>query len=138
MASESVALCVRRGDYVQHKSAKALMGETNVDYYAKAIAHINEQVDSPRFFVFTDDIEFCKQEIGLPADTVYIGKMGPKWSWHLELMSLCKHSIIANSTFYWWGAWLNPQPEGVVIAPARWYADREEQPGIFPAHWVQM
>lgn len=139
-SSESVALCVRRGDYVQHQSAKALMGDTNVDYYAKAIAHINERVKSPRYFVFTadDDIEFCKQTLNVPANTVYIGKLDPKWSFHLELMSLCRHSIIANSTFYWWGAWLNPHKNKTVIAPARWYADREKQPDIIPKSWITL
>ncbi|MBI2627538.1 alpha-1,2-fucosyltransferase [Candidatus Nomurabacteria bacterium] len=138
LSSESVAVCSRRGDFVQFTSARKLMGDTNLSYYDRAISYINEHVKNPRYFVFADDIEFCKKHLNLPPSTVYIAKLGPKWSFHLELMSLCKHSIIANSTFYWWGAWLNQYKNKIVIAPSRWYADREKQPEIVPKSWIKI
>jgi hypothetical protein len=135
--SNSVALCVRRGDYVAFASAKKMMGDTNTDYYAAATNYIKEHIKDPRYVVFSDDLEWCKQTLGLPPETLYIGKMGPKWSFHLRLMSLCKYSIIANSTFYWWGAWLNESPGKVIIAPKRWYATVPSQEvDIIPDGWV--
>jgi hypothetical protein len=137
-ATESVAICVRRGDFVKFASANKMMGDTNLTYYEKAIAYIKGKVKNPHFFVFSDDNAFCREHLGLPENTVYIDKLGPKWSFHLQLMSLCKYSIIANSTFYWWGAWLNSYKDKIVIAPARWYADRATSPEIFPKGWLTM
>lgn len=138
VSSQSVALCVRRGDFVNFESVKEMMGDTNVSYYNRAVAYINKRVKNPSYFVFADDVEFCKKNLELPSSTVYIDKLGPKWSFHLELMSLCRHSIITNSTFYWWGAWLNPNSDGIVITPARWYVDRETQPEIASQGWIKM
>jgi len=138
ISSQSVALCVRRGDYVSFASANKMMGDTNVSYYERAVNYINERVKVPRYFVFTDDIAFCRKNLGLPSTTQYIDELGPKWRFHLELMSLCKHSIITNSIFYWWGAWLNGNSDRVVIIPARWYADRENQPEMASEGWIKM
>jgi hypothetical protein len=135
----SVAVCVRRGDYITSPSARAMMGETNVDYYAQARAYIGEYVKSPRYFVFTDDVEWCRANLDFPATTVFIGKLGPKWSFHLQLVSLCKHNIIANSTFYWWGAWLNANPTKIVIAPKRWFASLPKGiDDLVPERWIKM
>lgn len=138
VSSQSVALCVRRGDYVNFASVNKMMGDTNVPYYARAVAYIDERLKTPRYFVFTDDIEYCRKTLQLPSSTVYIDKLGPKWGFHLELMSLCKHSIITNSVFYWWGAWLNGNNDRIVIVPARWYADRENQPEMASQGWIKM
>jgi hypothetical protein len=63
---------------------------------------------------------------------------GPKGAFHLQLMSFCKHNIIANSTFSWWGAWLNRDPGKIVIAPERWYADRETKQETIPDSWIKL
>ncbi len=138
-SSNSVALCVRRGDYVAFASAKKMMGDTNINYYSAAIRYMNEHVKDPRFVVFSDDLEWCKANLELPPGTLFSSNKGPKWSYHLELMSLCKHSIIANSTFYWWGAWLNRNLEKIVVAPKRWYADGpDDNNEIMPKGWITL
>ncbi len=138
MASNSVALCTRRGDYVQFASVKKMMGDTNTSYYSRAVAYMNEHVKNPHYFVFADDVPWSKENIKLPPNTVYIGKLGPKWSYHLELMSLCKHAVITNSTFYWWGAWLNSNREKIVVSPDYWYAGTDRGKEMLLPEWVQL
>lgn len=137
-ATESVAICVRRGDFVNFANAKKMMGDTNLEYYQKAVAYIQGKIKNPQFFVFSEDSAFCRENMNLPQNTIFIEKLHPRWSFDLQLMSLCKYSIIANSTFYWWGAWLNSYKDKIVIAPAKWYADRPTSPEIFPKGWVTM
>ena len=131
---ESVSLHVRRGDYVNFKNVEAAMGKTDTGYFERAIAHVAGRVPSPRFFVFSDDIAWCRANIRPPYQTVYLDEAsaGPKAAFHLELMSLCKHHIIANSTFSWWGAWLDRNPKKIVVAPRRWKQD------IVPAEWTML
>ncbi len=123
----SVSLHVRRTDYVAPKYQK-MYGETNLDYYRRAIDTIAATVDNPTFYIFSDDIAWCKENIkpAFPVEYVERNSQGPKASHHLQLMSLCKHNIIANSTFSWWGAWLNRNPEKIVIAPKEWLAGQAQ------------
>lgn len=137
-SSNSVALCVRRGDFVAFAKVNKMMGDTNPSYYSNAIHYMNEHLKDPRYFVFTDDVEWCKSNLSVPAGTRFIGKLGPKWSFHLELTSLCKNSIITNSTFYWWGAWINNNPNKIVVAPRPWYADGPDAEDIIPEGWVRV
>lgn len=140
-ASASVSLHVRRGDYVRFKSMETLMGKTDVSYYDRAIAFIAERVDCPHFFIFSDDIAWCREHIKPPFPTTYLDEttQGRKSSFHLQLMSLCKHNIIANSTFSWWGAWLNSNPDKIVIAPQRWYHDiSAAKQDIIPESWIAL
>jgi hypothetical protein len=136
----SVALHVRRGDYITKKVIKD-MGETSISYYQDAIKYIAQHVNNPEFFIFSDDIEWCREHINLSFPTTYIepSLAGPKASHHLQLMSLCKHNIIANSSFSWWGAWLNKNPHKIVIAPKKWYAySREGEDDIIPQEWLKI
>ena len=139
--TNSVALHVRRGDYVTAASTKQLMGDTNTAYYNAAIAYIAERVKDPHFFVVSNDPVWCKEHIKLPFPVMYLDdtSAGPKNIYHMQLMSLCKHNIIANSTFSWWGAWLNANPNKIVIAPKRWYADPAmSDQDVVPAGWIRM
>jgi Glycosyl transferase family 11 len=136
--SNAVALHVRRGDYLLPKHAK-VYGTTDVSYYDRAIAYMAERVKSPTFFVFSDDIEWCRENIktSFPAVFMTDETRGPKASGHLELMSLCKHNIIANSTFSWWGAWLNANPEKIVVAPKAWdQGSLDQKKDVIPQGWV--
>ena len=138
--SESVAIHVRRGDYLLGKYKK-LYGITDVDYYNRAIANIGDSVKDPHFFVFSDDIDWCKENIKTPYVTTYMdaASSGPKSSYHLQLMSLCKHNIIANSSFSWWGAWLNKNPQKIVIAPKQWHVGMSiEENDVTPANWIKL
>lgn len=138
-SSNSVALCVRRGDFIAHQHANAIMGDTNLAYYTRGLEYIRKHVENPKIVVFCDDVAWCKENLPVPADSIFIGPLGPKWSFHLELMSLCKHAIIANSTFYWWGAWLNANPEKIIVAPSPWYADgKGSGDDILPEEWVRL
>ncbi len=138
-SSNSVSVHVRRGDFAAFKNVVQLMGETDLSYYERAANYIAEYVDKPKFFVFSDDIDWCKKNFTLPSSTVYVpaSAAGPKAAFHLRLMSLCKHNIIANSTFSWWGAWLNANPKKIVVAPKRWYANLASG-DIVPKHWIRV
>jgi hypothetical protein len=140
-SADSVSLHVRRGDYVAFKNVKAIMGETTSSgYYDKAIAAIAGRIKNPTFFVFSDDIAWCKENIKIDFPVFYLDSesAGAKDENHLELMSRCKHNIIANSTFSWWGAWLNRNPEKIIIAPEQWYRDGRPSDAIIPESWIKI
>jgi hypothetical protein len=140
----SVALHVRRGDYVSLASAARLHGALDLPYYEAALQRMREQVEGARYFVFSDDIAWCREHLPLGAsEAVYVGHNTSADAWQdLVLMARSRHHIIANSSFSWWGAWLADLRRGasahVVIAPARWFAGKpsEDPSSRFPAHWV--
>lgn len=135
----SVSIHVRRGDYVSNQAASQVHGTCDLTYYSAAMEFMRrESTEPPVFFVFSDDHEWVRQHMSFGenehcfvtdnvADTNYED---------LRLMSACRHHIIANSTFSWWGAWLNPSPEKVVIAPRRWFASAElRTDDLIPKDW---
>jgi hypothetical protein len=140
----SVALHVRRGDYVTLASAASLHGSLSLSYYEAALQRVREQVEGARYFVFSDDIAWCREHLPLgAAEAVYVGHNKSDDAWQdLLLMANCRHHIIANSSFSWWGAWLADQRRGAsshaVIAPASWFAGLQSADisDRFPAHWV--
>jgi len=135
-ATRSVSLHVRRGDYL---ALADVMSPTGPDYYARAAAYIGARVERPEFFVFSDDLEWCRKNIKIDFPTTYVDiPEGPRASHHLRLMSLCEHNIIANSSFSWWGAWLNENKKKIVIAPARWYVDSTLGKDIVPENWTRI
>ena len=138
LAVNAISLHVRRGDYTLPKYLK-VYGATDTSYYDRAIAYISERVDSPHFFVFSDDIDWCRNNIKTSAPVTYMddATAGRKASGHLELISLCKHNIIANSTFSWWGAWLNQSPGKIVVAPKRWHADLTKG-DLISEQWIKI
>lgn len=128
--TNSISIHVRRGDYVYNKSNWKKSGIVcTLNYYKKAINVMNSNVNNPRYFVFSDDIQWCKKNIKTNHDTVYI-------DWNQEenaykdmyLMSHCKHNIIANSSFSWWGAWLNNNKTKIVISPQDWIYKQQQSP----------
>ncbi|RYY08216.1 MAG: alpha-1,2-fucosyltransferase, partial [Sphingobacteriaceae bacterium] len=108
----------RRGDYVTDSGANYLMGVLPVDYYNKAILYIKEKIADPNFYFFSDDLEWVKSNIKTGTTNFYVDQ-NPDYI-DLDLMRHCKHQIIANSTFSWWGAFLNRNPDKIVIAPQQW------------------
>ena len=121
--TESVAIHVRRGDYLHDALFRDTCGLT---YYQRAIATILQHVVHPVFYLFSDDMAWCRQHIQPLLQTneaVFIDwNSGSASICDLHLMTLCQHHIIANSSFSWWGAWLSPHQAGWIIAPKRWYA----------------
>lgn len=136
--TNAVALHVRCADYLLPKY-RGLYGATDLGYYEKAVAYIADRVKNHALFVFSDDIAWCKAHFHFPYPMTFVDRAseGAKSSFHLQLMSLCKHNIIANSSFSWWGAWLNRNPQKIVIAPKRWTLDAESD-DVIPENWVRM
>lgn len=117
----SVSIHIRRGDYVTDVAAQKLMGVLPLDYYHRAITHINENVKNPTFYIFSDDLQWAAEHLKLSAPMVLVAIADGRLDYiELDLMSKCRHNIIANSSFSWWGAFLNRNPDKVVVAPAQW------------------
>jgi hypothetical protein len=107
-------------------------------YYAAAVSRMLQLLpETPHFFVFSDDIDWVKTNIPVPQATYIEGNMGVDAYIDMQLMSLCRHHIIANSSFSWWGAWLNPDPEKIVIAPSEWFIGRS-RPDVVPDNWTKI
>jgi hypothetical protein len=134
---ESVSLHVRRGDYVSNPLYNQVHGVCPLSYYRAAVKLISDKVGSPHFFVFSDDIGWVKQNLKLRHSITYLDHNGEEKDYEdLRLMSLCKHHIIANSSFSWWGAWLGADPGKIVIAPKTWFNDQtKDSNDIVPSSW---
>ena len=135
--SESVSLHIRRGDYVTDSRFQTIFNICDENYYRRAVDLISERVTKPVFYIFSDDIEWVRENIHIGYDVVYVSEAGgclPHEEIHL--MGRCKHNIIANSTFSWWGAWLNSNEEKIVIAPEKWVNNSSGYGGqIVPLGW---
>ncbi|MGL6298362.1 MAG: alpha-1,2-fucosyltransferase [Methanobacteriaceae archaeon] len=133
-----VALSVRRGDYLE-PYFKAQFGFCTLSYYEKAINKISSKIDNPKFYVFSDDPEWVMDKIKIKYPTKYISHNYKKGKYYedLRLMSLCKHFIMANSTFSWWGAWLSQNKNKIVVGPEPWlnnYIPNE----MMPKKWLKV
>lgn len=139
-ACESVSLHVRRGDYASDPQALATLGLCTLQYYATAVAHMLDVLAHPRFFVFSDDPSWAAEHLSLPGASVFVDHNDADSDYEdLRLMGLCRHHIIANSSFSWWGAWLNPDPNKIVVAPRRWMADPTHPcPDVCPPDWRRL
>ena len=132
--TDSVSIHIRRGDYLWKENEKLYENICTLSYYEEAIAKIKNSIESPTFFVFSDDINWTKENISIP-NPIYIDWNTSKDAWQdMFLMSQCKHNIIANSTFSWWGAWLNRSSEKIVIAPTH-FLNGIQTPDLIPDKW---
>ncbi len=137
----SVSLHVRRGDYVADAATNATHGTCSVDYYSQAAELIATKTKTePVIFCFSDDPEWVAAEIKLPFPMRVVGHNDASHNYEdLRLMNACRHHVIANSSFSWWGAWLNPSPDKIVVAPNRWFAHPGmNNPDIIPDGWVRI
>jgi Glycosyl transferase family 11 len=133
----SVSLHVRRGDYVTLGDH----GLCDQAYYEAALARITEGLEGePTVFVFSDDPLWARDNLPLPFNKVVVDFNGPETDFEdMRLMSLCRHNIIANSSFSWWAAWLNANPGRRVAGPAHWFADpKMHSPDILPTDWLRI
>lgn len=127
-----ISVHIRRGDYL---SLSDYFGLCTLDYYLKAIETLRGNIDKPRFVFFSDDIDWTRNNIPI-NNSIYVDWNKGKDCWQdMYLMSHCKHNIIANSSFSWWGAWLNNNPRKIVIAPKRWF-NFSPNYDIIPAGWT--
>lgn len=139
-AGPAISVHVRRGDYAADPKTRAIHGLLSLDYYAAAVAHLAERVEAPRYFIFSDDPAWAAANLDLPGEPVLVDHNDAATNYEdLRLMSLCDHHVIANSSFSWWGAWLNASAEKIVVAPARWVADPSKPcPDVCPEAWVRL
>ena len=131
----SVALHVRRGDYFNPKNV-GTWGVCNVDYYEKAISYVEELKGDCHIFVFSDDLKWVKDNLKFEGQVTFVPNYEISQFWYIYLMSLCKNNIISNSSFSWWGAYLNENIEKVVISPTKWNLKTKET--IALDSWVKL
>ncbi len=118
-ANQSVGIHVRRGDYLSHPD----IGLLELSYYVRAVKYINNQIQTPTFYIFSDDIDWCRTNLAFIENSVFVDQTENEID-DFQLMQECDHNIIANSSFSWWAAWLNKNPNKIVIAPKKWMARR--------------
>lgn len=139
MAAEtSVSLHVRRGDFFREQRVSRVHGVDLAGYYKKAVQALIERLAKPRFYIFSDEPKWVRQHLDIAcASTIVDHNSGADSYRDMQLMSLCKHHIIANSTFSWWGAWLNPNPDKIVIAPRQWFnVSCFDTRDLYPPNWL--
>ena len=131
--SNSVSLHIRRGNYLNLKNVNVL----DVDYYMKAVDYLRKSIEKPTFFIFSDDLDWCKNSLGFLDNCVFVDRTKTEID-DLKLMSFCQHNIIANSSFSWWGAWLNQNPNKTVIAPKDWLLNDPGSSNVILSDWVKL
>lgn len=130
----SVSVHIRRGDYLRDPD---YYGLCTTDYYNKSISLLKERIPNALFVFISDDVDWARQSIKC-ENAFYVDWNNGKNSWQdMYLMSCCKHNIVANSSFSWWGAWLNPNPEKTVVTPKPWF-DYSSDYDIVPSNWQRI
>ncbi len=139
--SEETPVClhIRRGDFANNPKIREHHGVSPLEYYYAAIQKIAPSVKNPHFFVFSDSMDWVRENLHISYPVTYIDQ-GPEKNYEdLILMSYCKHHILSNSTFGWWGAWLSKQKEGqIVIAPKKWLTKDFNTSDLLPKSWIQI
>lgn len=139
-STESVSMHIRRGDYVSNPKTYRLHGVCSMAYYQQSVDLIAEKIAMPHFFIFSDDPGWVRDNFRLEHPATFVTHNGLDRDYEdLHLLSLCRHHIIANSSFSWWGAWLCSHPGKIVIAPRRWF-NRPELQDFSPApeDWIRL
>jgi len=135
----SISLHVRRGDYVSNPTNLSIYAACNFNYYNEAIEYMAERVENPKFFIFSNDVLWVKKNLRIAFPCDYIDFNTGKQSYNdMRLMSFCKHNINANSSFSWWGAWLNDSKNKIVIAPKKWFSSPLNDSDLVPGDWVRL
>lgn len=134
--TNAVSVHIRRADF----ETNALHGVCSVEYYQQAVDKITKGVVDPHFFIFSNDMQWAKKHLNIDAPHTFVFHNTSSRNFEdLILMSLCKHFIIANSTFSWWGAWLSENKEKKVLYPRNWFNDRSiNTEDLFPNLWTKI
>jgi hypothetical protein len=139
-STESCSIHIRRGDFISNKS-NIIHGSCSLEYYLDSINYLQNNFEGLKYFIFSDDMSWAKENIQLENATYIESKERRIPNEDLFLMSLCDHNIIANSTFSWWGAWLNLNENKIVLAPKRWFANESLHmlsQDIVPEKWIRL
>jgi len=136
----SVSIHIRRGDYITNTNANKHHGVLDDSYYISAIETLKKKYGTIKEFIFSDDVDWVKKNLQfIDNEAIYVSKLGLNSAQEMILMSKCKNNIIANSSFSWWGAWLNRNKEKTVIAPKSWLRNGDGiHNGIVPKEWIRM
>jgi len=138
----AVSLHIRRGNFVEVEEVSKIHGTCSMEYYQEAIEWIVSKVSSPEFYIFSDDMPWAKENLQMNYPHQFVDFNTDKTDYEdLRLMYHCRHHIIANSTFSWWGAWLNDRTDKIVVAPKKWFADEiknKESDTIVPTSWLRL
>lgn len=133
---ETVSVHIRRGDYLNEPS---FVGICDLTYYKKAISYMQENLQNPLFVFFSNDIDWCRTHFGSLNAQFVDWNTGKDSFRDMQLMSLCQHNIIANSSFSWWASWLNGNPNKIIISPKKWINDTHlETDGLILPHFVTL
>lgn len=136
--SQSVAIHIRRTDYINTTYGSNYYISLSLEYYTQAIEIIRSKMDDPVFFVFSDDITWCKNHLNLHVPVTFVENSVDDIE-DLKLMSACKHQITANSSFSWWGAWLNGNRDKIVVAPEKWFKlPKAGTEDLLPEDWIKV
>jgi hypothetical protein len=138
--SNSVCIHVRRTDYITDARYANIIRPCSIAYYMQALDRMNDSIEDPTYFVFSDEPDWCRANLDFNRKVYYIDANGPGEPWKdLHLISQCRHHIIANSTFSWWGAWLAQHAEQKVIAPGVWLIAKDlDSSQVVPPRWMRI
>lgn len=136
----AVSLHVRRGDYVTNPQAAAFHGSCSPEYYRQAVDRIADRAGPLTLFVFSDDQDWVRANMHFAHPSVHVDcNPAARGVWDMHLMKNCRHHVVANSSFSWWGAWLNPWPGKMVVAPGRWFTDASiDTSDLIPSAWIRI
>lgn len=135
--TNSICLNVRRTDFLTTEN----LNTTNHDYFINAANKMAATIKNPHFFIFSDDVKWCAENLNLPYPTTLVdhAHKGIKFGNYMQLIKACKHFIIPNSSFAWWAVWLNENENKKVIAPAKWFNEGEyDTSDLIPSNWERM
>lgn len=137
--TNSVAVHFRRGDYITNQGINKIFGTPPLEYYHTAVKKMAGMIKDPHFYIFSNDIEWVKNNFKPEYPTTYVADPALKNFHEISLMSKCRHNIIANSSFSWWGAWLNGNQNKIVVAPQRWFVWKKfNTKDIVPESWLRI
>jgi hypothetical protein len=140
-SENTISVHIRRGDYISNKKTQQFHGNCSLDYYLNAIDLLADINKVFTLVFFSDDTQWVKEQFQiLPYSKLFVDYNTNENSWiDMLLMSSCSHNIIANSSFSWWAAYLNKNPDKIVIAPKKWYADSERNTNeLIPSKWIRL
>lgn len=137
----ATSLHIRRGDYAKDAETNARHGVAGLEYYREALKHLKKQVKDPTLYIISNDPAWCRENLKLDAKMIFVDNNDDTagGAEDMRLMRACKHNIMANSSFSWWGAWLNENPDKIVIAPKKWFNDASiNTSDLLPDEWVSL
>lgn len=141
VAEQSVSVHIRRGDYVSDAKANAVHGTCDDEYYQRAVSYMHSKLSNKlKFYIFSDDPQWVRENMNFGESAVYVTHNDAEHNFEdLRLMSACKHHIIANSSFSWWAAWLNPSDDKIIVAPKQWFKTTTlDSNDIVPDNWIRL